>query len=319
MTYRDYYEILGIEKTATQEEIKKAFRRLARQFHPDVAKNKETAEEKFKEINEAYDVLGSAEKRKKYDNLGPNWQQTAERNERNRQGSNPSSAGYSQQFEGTGFSDFFEQMFGAQSRPQAGGGGFHPHHEQRHERPLRGQDTHADILVTLREVQQGAERKLRLATFDPLTGLRETKTPHIRFPKGVQEGQLIRCAGMGQPGMQNGPNGDLFLHVRLEKHPQFQVIGSDLFQDLPLAPWESVLGAQVEIRDLDSDFQIKVPPDTEDGTELRLRGRGLPTGTGDERGDMYAKIQIVVPPNSTEAERKLWQSLAEASDFQPRG
>lgn len=316
MTFRDYYQVLGVEKSASQEEIKKAFRKLARKYHPDVAENKETAEGKFKEINEAYEVLGNAEKRQKYDSLGPDWQQAAGAGGASRRGAAPE--GFTQQFEGTGFSDFFEQLFGAQSHPRAGGRGFQDFREQSGGRAMRGHDTHADILVSLREVQQGAERKLRLEQFNPLTGSREIKTPVIRFPKGVKEGQLIRCAGMGEPGAQGGPAGDLFLHVRLEKHPHFQVIGSDLLQDFPLSPWEAVLGAQIAIRDLDSEFQIKVPAGTEDGTELRLRGRGLATGEGDAKGDMYARIRIVVPESCSEDEKKHWEALAESSSFNPR-
>ncbi|MDQ8188985.1 J domain-containing protein [Roseibacillus persicicus] len=316
MTFRDYYEVLGVEKTASQEEIKKAFRKLARKYHPDVAEDKEAAEGKFKEINEAYEVLGTPEKRQKYDSLGPDWQQGG--NTGHPTGASPAPEGFTQQFEGTGFSDFFEQLFGAQSRPRAGGRGFEDFRERGSSRPIRGHDTHADILVSLREVQHGAERKLRLEHFDPLTGTREIKTPSIRFPKGVKEGQLIRCAGMGEPGFQGGPAGDLFLHVRLEKHPQFQVIDNDLYQELPLAPWEAVLGAQVAIRDLDSEFQIRVPAGSEDGTELRLRGRGLATGEGDAQGDMYARIRIVVPSTCNDEEKKHWEALAKSSSFNPR-
>ena len=319
MNYRDYYQILGVPKTASQDEIKKAFRKLARKYHPDVAKDKATAENKFKEINEAYEVLGSAEKRKKYDELGPDWQQGGG------QAGHPSyqqgaDGGYAQQFSGTGFSDFFEQMFGAQGHPGAGTSarGFEQFGNRSSTRPQRGRDVHADIMLTLKEVHHGTEKTLQLTQVDQASGERTLKTPTFRIPKGTGEGQLIRCAGFGEPGYQGGAPGDLFLHVRLEKHPYFQVRGSDLEQELPLAPWEAVLGATVSIMGLEGPIQIRVPAGSETGTELRIKGRGLATGEADSCGDLYARLKIVVPDTILPEEEEAWKALASVSKFSPR-
>ncbi|MGJ8723236.1 MAG: DnaJ C-terminal domain-containing protein [Roseibacillus sp.] len=318
MNYRDYYQILGVEKTAKQDEIKKAFRKLARKYHPDVAENPEVAEEKFKEINEAYEVLGSPEKRKKYDELGPNWQESG--TPTGRPGAT-SEEGFEQQFSGTGFSDFFEQMFGAQGHPGAGANGF----EQFRSRSSgtsgtgrRGRDVHADILLSLKEAHLGAERTLQLVQVDQATGERTIKTPKIRIPKGIGEGQLIRCAGYGEPGFHGGASGDLFLHARLEKHPYFQVKGCDLEQELLLTPWEAVLGTTVSLAGLDGPIQIRVPEGSTADTELRVKGKGLSTGVEAKRGDLYARIKIVVPETISSAEKESWQALASASNFFPR-
>jgi len=311
MKFRDYYEVLGVPKTATKDEIRKAFRKLARKYHPDVAEDKSTAEEKFKELNEAYEVLSDPEKRKKYDALGPNWQSG---------GSGPSpdftrGAGHgSQQFqyEGTGFSDFFEQMFGAGARP--GPGSFHSygHGPGGRQGPAPGQDAHADILVSLEESLHGTERSIQMQHVDPGTGQREVKTSTIRIPKGITEGQLIRCAGLGSPGLKGGKPGDLFLHARLEKHPDFRVSGSHLYYNLILAPWEAVLGAEVPVRTLGGEVLVKVPPHTDPGTELRLKDRGLPGG------HLFAVVQISIPPEISDQEREHWEALAKESTFNPR-
>jgi len=302
MNFRDYYEILDVPKSATKNEIRKAFRKLARKYHPDVAEDKSTAEEKFKELNEAYEVLGDPEKRKKYDTLGPNWKNAGQAPP---PGYDRNGGGYENQFTGTGFSDFFEQMFGAGARP--GPGSFHSG-PQAH----GGQDAHADLLVSLEEAFNGTERTLQLQQVNLSTGQRELKKSTIRIPKGITEGQLIRCAGLGNPGLNGGPPGDLFLHVRLEKHPDFRVVGSDLYYDLTLAPWEAVLGGEVPIRTLSGEIRIKIPPHTDQETELRIKGRGLPGG------HLYAVVKIAVPETSTEEELTHWKALAKSSTFNPR-
>lgn len=310
MNYRDYYEILNVSKSATQDEIRKAFRKLARKYHPDVAKDKKSAEEKFKELNEAYEVLGDPEKRKKYDTLGKDWDHPGAGFQQ--------SGSYEQRYSGTGFSDFFEQMFGAGAHP--GQSGFHSFGGGPRGRntPARGQDSHADILVKLEEVMNGTERTLQLQQVNRATGQSEMKTSKIRIPKGITQGQLIRCAGLGNPGRNGGKPGDLFLHVRLEKHPDFRVIDSDLYYELLLAPWEAVLGAEVTVKSLTGEVRIKIPPLTNHATEFRIKGRGLPTGTSETNGDLYAVVQLAIPEALSEEETKAWQDLARKSSFNPR-
>lgn len=306
MTFRDYYDILGVDKGADQDTIRKAFRKLARKYHPDVAEDKSTAEEKFKELNEAYEVLSDPEKRKKYDALGRDWQS----------GPPPGQGGggyYESHYSGTGFSDFFEQMFGAGARP--GPGSFHSSFggdPRRSSGPIPGSDAHADILVSLEEALHGTERTLKMEQVNRSTGKRELKTSTVRIPKGITEGQLIRCAGLGNPGHHGGKPGDLFLHVRLEKHPDFRVSGSDLYYDLVLAPWEAVLGTVVAVRSLTGEVRIKIPPLTDHGTELRVKDRGLPGG------HLYAVVRIAIPDHLSPEEKARWEDLAKASSFNPR-
>jgi curved DNA-binding protein len=311
MKFRDYYDVLGIQKDASQDVVRKAFRKLARKYHPDVAKDKDTAEEKFKEINEAYEVIGDPEKRKKYDALGPDW-------ENGPQGpAQQNTSGYETHFTGTGFSDFFEQMFGAGAVPGAGSyqsfaGG------RRGNAPAAGQDAHADILVSLDEVTHGTERSLQRQQINRNTGVAETKTSRIRIPKGINEGQLIRCAGLGSPGVNGGPAGDLFLHVRLEKHPDFRVIGSDLYYDLSIAPWQAVLGAEVSVKTLSGVVRIKIPALIENGSELRVKGKGLPNGSSGPMGDLYAVVHLKTPTSVTDEEKELWKKIADISSSRPR-
>ncbi|MGJ8697066.1 MAG: DnaJ C-terminal domain-containing protein [Verrucomicrobiaceae bacterium] len=306
MNYRDYYEILGIKKDATHDEVRKAFKKLARKYHPDVAEDKDTAEDKFKEINEAYEVLGDQEKRKKYDTLGPDWQNAGHARPQQ------DASGYEYEYTGTGFSDFFEQMFGAGARP--GPGSFHSYSgHPGGNAPIPGQDAHADILVRLEEVLNGTERSLQLQQVNRATGARELKTSRIRIPKGISEGQLIRCAGLGNPGLNGGPAGDLFLHVRLERHPDFRVVGSDLYTDLSVLPWQAVLGAELPVKTMNGSIRIKVPPLTEGGTELRIKGKGLPRGTSGTVGNLYAVVHLTLPASLTDEQKTHWQKLAELS------
>jgi curved DNA-binding protein len=314
MKFRDYYETLGISKDADHSAVRKAFRKLARKYHPDTAKDKSTAEEKFKELNEAYEVLGNAEKRKKYDELGQDWESKSQA------GAQPNSSNYDYHFEGAGFSDFFEQMFG--SGAHAGGGGYHQYSTHRAAQdsntPMAGRDSHADILVSLDEVMKGTERKLSLRQVHQGSGESETKTSRIRIPKGINEGQYIRCAGLGDPGINGGAPGDLFLRVRLEKHPDFRVINADLYTDLPLAPWEALLGTEVSVPTIGGKVRIKVPPYTVNGTELRIKQKGLPQGDSAVMGDLYGIIQISNPTSISEKEKALWTELSEISSFDPR-
>jgi curved DNA-binding protein len=319
--FRDYYQTLGVARTASADEIKKAFRKLARQHHPDVAKDKKAGEIKFKEINEAYEVLGDPEKRKKYDELGEHWDQ---------QGGPPPGYEHAQpgpggaqefHFEGTGFSDFFEQFFGGGGRGFGGfsangmpGGG-----SRRAAGPRHGQDIEGAVSVTLEEAMQGSIREIALQSIDPQTGQARTERFKVRIPKGALDGQVIRVPGKGGAGSGGGEAGHLFLRVRLASHPDFRAQGADLYHDLPLAPWEAVLGTTVRVQGLDGELDVKIPPGLANGQKLRLRGRGLPLPKSAERGDLYVVAEIEVPKQVGDAERGLWEQLAKSSTFHPRG
>lgn len=309
--FKDYYETLNVARTATAEEIKKAFRKLARLYHPDVAKDKVTAEAKFKEINEAYEVLSDPEKRPRYDELGPNWD-----------GGNPpppqSGGGFRRstgrrqaapdfEFGGTGYSDFFESFFGGGRSGMGDEGSF--------ARP--GGDVEADLLVTLGEALHGSTRKVTLRRSGSPGVAERTNTYQVRIPAGVREGQRIRLAGQGNAGSGGAAAGDLYLRVRLERHPDFEVRDADLYYDLELAPWEAVLGVQVQIPALDGPTTLKVPAGTTTGGQLRLRGLGLPRESGG-RGDLYALAHVQTPAAISAEERVLWEQLAAKSPFNPR-
>lgn len=318
--FRDYYETLGVERTASDAEIKKAFRKLARRYHPDVAKDKDIAEDKFKQINEAYEVLGDPEKRKKYDTLGPDWEQGG--SGFGGGGGWPGGGG-DVHFEGTGFSDFFESLFGQRSgggRGGAGGfggfGGFGGAPQT--PRTQRGADIEADILISLEETMTGSQRSIKFNRPSADGGPPTAKSIKIKIPKGISQGHRIRCANLGQPGLNGGESGDLYLRVRLERHPDFQVEGHDLVHDLRLAPWEAVLGTTVPIRTLHGETKIKIPAGTEGSTEFRLRGKGLPKESSEEFGDLYARVIIVPPTEITAEEKALWEQLKEGSKFDPR-
>lgn len=322
--FRDYYEVLGVQRSSSQDEIRKAFRKLARKYHPDVAEDKASAEEKFKEINEAYEVLSDPDKRSKYDALGANWKHGAEFRPPPGGGFEGFPGGfdfgggqggaYEYHFGGTGFSDFFESLFGGRGRAASAGGGFGGFPGAAQARgPRKGADVEADLLVTLEECMHGSERTLTLQGAD---GAR--KTARVKVPKGIREGQSIRCAGLGSPGAGGGAPGDLYLRVRLERHPEFRVSGSDLLHDLDLAPWEAVLGAEVKIKTLHGTAKLKIPPGTSGGTEFRLRGQGLPDGKGGF-GNLFAVARIAVPESISDDERKHWEALAANSSFQARG
>jgi curved DNA-binding protein len=344
--YKDYYKTLGVERTASAEEIRKAFRKLARQYHPDVARNKKEAEAKFKEINEANEVLSDPEKRKKYDALGADWKQGAEfrpppgweafgggfgggRGGRARGGR---AEDFEFEFGGTGFSDFFEQIFGQRARG-GNGGGFSFDTEGM---AARGRDIEADIMVTLEEALRGSVRAitLRRAVACEACGgsgesrgracakcggagrIAKTETHQVKIPAGVTEGTRLRVGGKGEAGVGGGSAGDLHLTVRLAGHPDFRVERENLFYDLDLAPWEAVLGASVRVPTLEGPVNIKIPAGTQSGQRLRVRGRGL--GKEDARGDLFVVTRIEVPEQVSEGERKLWEQLAKESGFKAR-
>jgi len=307
--YKDYYQTLGVPRTATADEMKKSFRKLAREFHPDVAKDKKKAEEKFKEINEAYEVLSDKDKRQKYDELGANWKSGAEFRPppghggfgggqpfRNTRGM--SSDDFQTHFGGTGFSDFFEQLFGAQRRGNGfgGHGGFADEQVRAQSRDIEG-----DIMVTLEEARSGSVRTVTVRHEN------RTDSQQVKIPAGITEGQKLRIAGRGEHG------GDLYLRVRLAKHPDFEVDGHNLIYELELAPWEAALGAEIAVPTLDGKVNIKIPAGTQSGQKLRVRGRGL-----GKAGDLIVATKIVVPDKITDAQKKLWEQLARESKFNPR-
>jgi curved DNA-binding protein len=323
--FKDYYQVLGVTPKATDEEIKKAFRTLARKYHPDVAKDKKSAEEKFKEINEANEVLSNPESRRKFDQLGADWK-TGSRPPPGRGGSQPAggaSRGGADEFrfEGTGFSDFFEQFFGGRAARSRGGSPFGAQDfANGHEEPevaLRGQDIQGDILITLDEVLNGAMRTISVQRTNARTGQAESETHQVRIPKGVRAGQTIRVSGKGGEGSNGGRAGDIYLRVRYAQHPDWQVRGADLLGQLELAPWEAVLGATVPVPTLEGSVSVKVPAGFQQGQKLRVRGKGLPAG-GTKRGDLYIEASIQVPPHSSKEEVLLWKELAAQSTFNPR-
>ncbi len=316
--FKDYYEVLGVARDASDADIKKAFRKLAAKYHPDVAKDKVAAEAKFKEINEANEVLSDPEKRRKYDELGANWNrpgwQAAHEQQSRGFGGRPDE-GTEFHFEGTGFSDFFEQFFGSRGRSAGGFGSWGGGSRVDFAQP--GQDIEGDILVTLNEALSGSTRDIRLQRTDPRTGRSSFETLRVKIPAGVREGQLIRLTGKGQEGTGGGESGNLYLKVSFAKHPEFRVEGANLYHELELAPWEAVLGATIRIRSLDGEVSLKIPPETVAERQFRLRGKGLPAGDG-TRGDLLVVVSIHVPAQSTPAEKALWEKLAAQSSFDPR-
>ncbi len=335
--YKDYYKMLGVSKSATQDEISKAYKKLARKYHPDLNPSDKKAEDKFKEINEANEVLKDPEKRKLYDQLGPNWQHGQNfqpppgfENIRFHFGGGPGGAGGGG-FDATGFSDFFETLFGGAARGQAGGrpggfggdffgaggaggpgagraGGFGP-------RPRRGQDSEAVLELTLEEAFKGGAKTLTLQE-QSLGEPPRTKTLNVNIPAGVKDGAKIRLAGQGNAGMAGGPSGDLYLRLRILPHHRFYLDGANVVVDLPLTPWEAALGATVRVPTLEGEVEVKVPPGAHSGRKMRIPGRGL--GSGAKRGDQIVRVMIRTPENLSPEERELWEALAKTSSFQAR-
>ncbi|HTI99019.1 MAG TPA: J domain-containing protein [Dongiaceae bacterium] len=318
--FKDYYQVLGVSRGASDADIKKSFRKLARQYHPDVAKNKKEAEEKFKEINEAYEVLGDPAKRRKYDELGANWKAGADFRPPGGGGfaggqPHRQAAGEEFEFGGTGFSDFFESLFGGGRGRGMGGfgrsGGFN-----NEEYSERGRDIEGDIMVTLDEAVRGSVRAVSVRR--PVGRSVKTETYQVKIPAGVTEGQRLRVPGRGEAGAGGGEAGDLFLRVRLAKHPDFEVEDHNLVYEADLAPWEAVLGTNVSVPTLSGRVNIKIPPGTQNGQKLRLRGRGLPQRGEAEAGDLIVVARLVIPEKVSAGERELWEKLQQGSAFRPR-
>jgi curved DNA-binding protein len=307
--FQDYYEALEVPRTASAEDIRSAYRKLARKYHPDV--NKEPgAEDRFKQISEAYEVLRDEEKRARYDQLGANWKAGQDVSGDSGFGEGfRSGDGYGDvrvDFGGGDFSDFFEGFFGSRgarqgARGAAGRAGFDGF-------SMRGGDQEAVLELTLEEAATGGKRRISLG---------DGRDFEVEIPRGVRDGQRIRLAGQGSAGAGRGPSGDLYLRVRVKRHPRFRVEGRDLYVDLPVAPWEAALGAEVPVPTLSGSVTLKVPAGSSTGRRLRLRGQGLPSPDGSS-GDLYAVLAVHVPKRLTKKERELFEQLAEVSKFDPR-
>lgn len=315
MEFKDYYAILGVTKEASQGDIQRAYRKLARRYHPDINKSAD-AEEKFKDIGEAYEVLKDPEKRAQYDRYGMAWKAARE------QGGTPPPGYEDVWVDGSGdnrevfsdFSAFFEQLFGGGGRRRdrygrrAGGA-----HSRQWQWVSRGEDREVRLDLTLEEAARGGQRELTLS--DPSTGRR--RTYKVNIPSGVTSGQRIRLAGQGGPGSGGAAAGDLYLRVHLLPHKRFRLEGKNLYTTLPVTPWEAVLGAEVTLPTLDGTVNVKVPPGSPSGRKIRLRGKGFPDAKGRE-GDLYAELRMVVPPRLSDEERRLFKKLAKVSRYEPR-
>jgi curved DNA-binding protein len=322
--YKDYYKTLGVSREASQEDIQRAYRKLARKFHPDLNKAPD-AEQKFKDINEAYEVLKDPEKRKKYDQLGARWKEGQDFHpppgwEDIRFEYGPSAgAGAEGGFWGSGevFSDFFETLFGgAFRRGRGGAAGRGPFVRQQ-----AGTDHEAALRINLEEAYRGGTKAVTLEVQEPSsdgTVSRQQKRFDVKIPRGVLPGQKIRLAGQGGQGLGGAQRGDLYLRVETEPHPRFRLEGRHLYTDLALAPWEAALGAKVPVQTMDGQVTLKIPPGTQSGRKLRLKGKGMPNPKG-APGDLYVVAQIQVPKTLSQKEKNLFEQLGEVSSFNPRG
>jgi curved DNA-binding protein len=290
--FRDYYETLGVPRTATADEIKRAYRKLARKHHPDLqpAAERAKAAERFKEINEAYEVLSDTDKRVKYDALGKDWKDGADFTPP--PGGAWSPAGSSQWEEFGGFSDFFASVFGTPGVRGTRGARV----------TMPGSDVEAELPLSLEELLRGGRRRITL----------NNRNLDVDIPLGVRDGTVLRVAGEGERGIGGGPPGDLYLRIRLIPHPRYRAVGDNLEMELSLSPWQAVLGDELKIDTPDGPVTIRVPAGTQSGRRLRLRGRGLPRRDG-TRGDLYAIARIVIPERPTPAERQAYHALQEAS------
>jgi curved DNA-binding protein len=310
MEYKDYYKIMGLSRSATQDEIKRAYRKLARKYHPDVSKEKD-AEAKFKELGEAYEVLQDPEKRAAYDRLGANWKAGEDFRP-------PPKWDEGFEFKGGGFtgggggvfSDFFEQLFGQ--------GGFRTSEQGARGFQARGQDAHAKIYIDLEDSIRGATRNITLSA--PEMDARghvqvKQRSLNIKIPKGIKPGQHIRLSGQGDPGTGGGKAGDLLLEIAFNPHRLYRISDADIYLDLPVTPWEAALGAKIKVPTPDGSVDLKIPPNSHQGSKLRLKGRGLPAKTP---GDFFVVLQIALPSANTDRAKAVYQKMQQELNFNPR-
>ncbi|MGZ6005700.1 MAG: DnaJ C-terminal domain-containing protein, partial [Candidatus Saccharimonadales bacterium] len=297
-------------RTATQDEVKRAYRKLARKYHPDVSKEKD-AEAKFKELGEAYEVLKDPEKRAAYDKLGSNWKAGEEFKP-------PPNWDEGFEFKGGGFpggdagvfSDFFEQLFGR--------AGFRTTGREQQAFHMRGQDSHAKVYIDLEDSIHGSMRNISLSS--PETDAQgyirvKRRSLNIKIPKGIKPGQHIRLSGQGDPGSGGGKPGDLLLEIAFNNHPLYRVSDTDIYLDVPIAPWEAALGAKIKVPTPEGSVDLKIPPNSRQGSKLRLKGRGLPAKTP---GDFFVVLQIALPPANTDRAKAAYQKMQQELDFNPR-
>lgn len=313
MEFKDYYATLGVPKDATQDAVKRAYRQLARKYHPDVSQETD-AEVRFKEVAEAYEVLKDPQRRAAYDSAGERWRNRAA-------GGEPPpdwNTGYEFRGDGSGFegmsqqefSDFFESLFGRQ---------MHAQRQQRRAHGMHGEDHHAKVMIDLEDAYRGATRglTLRMPVMDEHGNV--TMREHqieVRIPQGIRPGQQLRLAGQGGPGLGSAPAGDLYLEVEFAPHPLYTVDGKDVSLQLPVAPWEAVLGAEVTVPTPDGHVQMNIPAGSTQGRKLRLRGKGLP---GKPPGDFYVVLTIALPQANGSDIEQAWRALARsAGGFDPR-
>jgi curved DNA-binding protein len=320
MEFRDYYEVMGVARDATQDEIKRAYRKLARKYHPDVSEA-EDAEARFKEVGEAYEVLKDPEKRAAYDQLGANWKSGQEFRPppgwdegfefSGRGDSGDGFAGYGG-VGGEQFSDFFEQLF----RQRRGQGPFRTGGRQEYQ--MQGEDRHARVAIDIRDSYTGATRSITLhapEVSDSGHVITREKTLNVKIPQGIRDGQKIRLAGQGGPGMGKGKPGDLFLEVEFRPDKRYRAEGGNVYLTLPVTPWEAALGAKVTVPIPSGNVELTIPAGTKQGGKMRLKGKGLP---GKQPGDLYVVVDVQLPPADTEAARALYRQMADQMPFDPR-
>lgn len=287
MEFIDYYKVLEVDKTATADEIKKAYRKLARKYHPDLNPNDKEAQKRFQRINEANEVLSDPEKRKKYDQYGKEWQH-AEQFEQQRQRGQRQTYYSTEDFSGDDdFSSFFESMFGSGGRRQSA--------------RFRGHDVNAELHLQLTDVLNTHQQTFSV----------NGKNIRITVPAGIENGQVIRLRGYGGPGVNGGPSGDLYITFQIADHPRYKRVGDDLYMEATIDLYTAVLGGEVVIDTIDGQVKMKVSPETQPGTKVRLRGKGTPVYKKEgQRGDLYVTYNVKLPTNLTEKQRALFKELS---------
>ncbi len=316
--YKDYYDVLGVSKGATADEIKKGYRKLARKYHPDANKDNPAAEEKFKEIGEAYEVLKDPQKRQRYDQLGANWKQYANAG-RPRGGQSYSydfggGRGFNFENMGGGFSDFFEMFFGSSANQSSSGFDFGNKFGEGGARTSlrKGQDLQSTIKITLKEAYTGTKRSIRLQKGN------KTRTVNVKIPKGIKNGGKIRLAGEGGPGPGGGPSGDLYLTVNVSQHNVFKVKDKDLYIEVPVTIKEAYHGGKIDIPTFDGKVNMKLPKRIQSGKTLRLKGKGMPGIKGGSNGNLYVKTRIVFPEKMSSKQKKKFEEFLKDYDENPR-